>query len=201
MLPEYFAVVGAVIASVGWLYYLYETLKGTSRPNRVTWLFWGILPMITFVAQRVQGVEGVSWATFAAGFVPLLVFAASFYNKAAYWQSGAFDYACTAIVVVGVVLWMVTKEPNTAIACMILADLAAGTPTIIKSAKHPESESARAFGIATFGFGLGVLAIPIWNFQSAAFLVYLLALNGTIALLVSRRTAKSQDASLLADVA
>ncbi|MGB4956878.1 MAG: hypothetical protein WBO49_00330, partial [Candidatus Saccharimonas sp.] len=87
MIPEYFAIIGAVIASLGGLYYLYETIVGKAKPNRVTWLLWGLFPMITFVAQRSQGVEGLSWATFAAGFTPLLVVIASFFNKKAYWKT------------------------------------------------------------------------------------------------------------------
>lgn len=59
MIPGYFAIVGAVIASLGGLYYLYETITGKSKPNRVSWLLWGVMPMIIFVAQRVQGVEGL----------------------------------------------------------------------------------------------------------------------------------------------
>jgi hypothetical protein len=93
MLPEYFAVIGAVIASVGGVYYLHETIKGKTKPNRVTWILWGLFPMIVFIAQRAQGVNGLSWASFVAGFTPFLVFAASFYNKKAYWKTKPIDYA------------------------------------------------------------------------------------------------------------
>lgn len=55
MLPEYFAIIGAIIGSLGGFYYLYETIVGKAQPNRVTWLLWGIFPMVIFVAQRAQG--------------------------------------------------------------------------------------------------------------------------------------------------
>ena len=83
MLPEYFAIIGAVIGSIGGLYYLHETIIGKAKPNRVTWLLWGLFPMIIFAAQRAQGVEGLSWASFAAGFTPILILLASFLNKEA----------------------------------------------------------------------------------------------------------------------
>lgn len=91
MLPEYFVFIGAIIASIGGFYYLYQTILGKTKPNRVTWLLWWILPMVVFIAQRVQGVESVSWATFAAGFTPLLVVIASFFNKNAYWKTERVD--------------------------------------------------------------------------------------------------------------
>ena len=137
MLPEYFAVIGAIIGSIGGFKYLYDTIKGTARPNRVTWLLWGLLPMVIFVAQRTQGVEGVSWVSFAAGLTPLLIFAASFLNKNAYWQTTSLDYLCMAIAFVGIGLWAIAREANTAILFSIIADAAAAVPTVIKAYKYP----------------------------------------------------------------
>lgn len=187
MLPEYFAVIGAVVASLGGLYYLYETVLGKSKPNRVTWLLWGIFPMITFAAQRAQGVEGVSWASFVAGFTPLLVVGASFLNRKAYWRSRPIDYACMAAGLVGITLWAVTNNANLAILFSIAADFAAGIPTFIKSYKHPETESWIAYLISTAGFGLSMLAIPAWTFENYAFLTYLFLANGILALFSSRK--------------
>ena len=187
MIPEYFAIIGAVIASLGGLYYLYETIVGKAKPNRVTWLLWGLFPMITFVAQRSQGVEGLSWATFAAGFTPLLVVIASFFNKKAYWKTKASDYYLMAAAVLGIVLWAVTDNPNLAILFSLVADFLAGLPTLIKSYKHPETESWIAYATSTLGFGIGVMAIHVYTFENYAFLIYLLIMNGLLAAFAARR--------------
>jgi len=105
MLPEYCAVIGAVIGSLGGFYYLFETIVGKARPNRITWLLWGIFPMVIFVAQRAQGVAGISWASFVSGFTPLLIVAASFFNKKAYWKSEPRDYQLMAAAIIGIILW------------------------------------------------------------------------------------------------
>jgi hypothetical protein len=103
MLPEYCAIIGAIIGSLGGFYYLYETIVGRAQPNRITWLLWGIFPMVIFVAQRAQGVEGISWASFVAGFTPLIIVAASFFNKNAYWKSEPRDYYLMAAAIVGII--------------------------------------------------------------------------------------------------
>lgn len=190
MIPEYFAVIGAVIASLGGLYYLYETIRGKSKPNRVTWLLWGVFPMITFVAQRAQGVEGVSWASFVAGFTPFLIVGASFLNRKAYWLSKPVDYICMAVGLAGIGLWAITNNPNLAILFSIAADMSAGIPTVNKSYKHPETESWIAYAISTIGFGIGLLAVPAWTFENYAFLAYLVAMNGVLAMLSSRKRPK-----------
>jgi hypothetical protein len=186
MIPEYFAVIGAVIASLGGFYYLYETLRGTAKPNRITWLLWALFPMIIFVAQRVQGVQGISWASFVAGFVPGLVFIASFLNKKSYWKTERVDYACMAFGFIGIILWALTDSPNLAIVFSIVADFFAGLPTIIKAARHPETESWPAYAISTAGFIVSILAIHQWNFQNYAFVAYLIFANGLLALLAAR---------------
>lgn len=188
MLPEYFAIIGAVIGSIGGFYYLYETIIGRAKPNRVTWLLWGLFPMIIFVAQRAQGVEGLSWASFVAGFTPILILLASFLNKEAYWKTQPSDYYLMAAAVAGIVLWALTDNPILAILFALVADLLAGLPTVIKSYRHPETESWIAYAISTLGFGIGVLAIQTFTFENYAFICYLFLMNGLLALLASRKS-------------
>lgn len=186
MIPGYFAIIGAAVASIGGFYYLYETVTGKAKPNRVTWFLWGLLPMITFIAQRVQGVEGLSWVTFAAGFTPFLILLASFLNKKAYWKTERRDYYIMAAAVLGILLWAVTDKPNVAILFAIVADFLAGLPTLIKAYLHPETESWAAYALCTLGFALGILAIHVFTFENYAFVVYLFAMNGSIAVLSFR---------------
>lgn len=186
MLPEYFAIVGALVASLGGFYYLYETITGKAQPNRITWLLWGIFPMVIFVAQRAEGVEGLSWTSFVAGLTPFLIVTASFFNKKAYWKSEPRDYYLMGAAVVGIILWAVTDNPNLAILFSLLADLLAGIPTLVKSYKHPATESWIAYAISTLGFGISILSIQNFTFADSAFVLYLFTINGAFAVLASR---------------
>lgn len=186
MIPEEFAVIGAVIASLGGLYYLFETIAGTAQPNRVTWLLWGVFPMVIFAAQRVQGVEGLSWTSFVAGLTPLLIVTASVFNKKAYWRTEPRDYYLMVAAILGIILWAITDNPNLAILFALLADVLAGVPTLVKCYQHPESESWIAYAISTFGFGISVLAVQTYDFQNVAFVAYLFLMNGAFAVLASR---------------
>lgn len=186
MLPDSFAIVGAIIGSLGGLYYLYETIVGRAQPNRVTWLLWGLFPLIIFVAQRVQGVEGQSWVSFVSGLNPLLIVAASILNKQAYWKTERRDYVLMAAAIVGIVLWALTDNPNLALLFALLADLLAAVPTLIKAYTHPSSESWLAYAISAVGFGISVLAIHSITFENTAFVVYVFLLNLALAVLAVR---------------
>ncbi len=43
---QYLVLLGAAIQMVGVVSYLKDTLKGVTKPNRVTWLLWSIAPLI-----------------------------------------------------------------------------------------------------------------------------------------------------------
>lgn len=186
MLPEYCAIVGAIIGSLGGLYYLYETVIGKAQPNRISWLLWGIFPMVIFVAQRAKGVEELSWTSFVAGAMPFLVVAASLRNKKAFWKSEPRDYYLMAAAIIGMILWAVTGNPNLGLLFALLADILAGIPTLIKSYSHPHSESWIAYSISTVGFGISLLSVQSYNVETAAFVAYLFLLNGACAVLASR---------------
>src|SRR5258705_13291527 len=122
MINQNWIYVGLAFQSWGGLSYLIDTVKGKVQPNRVTWLLWAIAPLIAFSAMIKQGVGIESLSTFIIGFVPLLIFIASFFNKKAVWHITKFDLICGTLSVLGLVLWLITKVGNVAILFSIIAD-------------------------------------------------------------------------------
>ena len=145
MLNPNFVILGALISFVGGLDYVINTLKGKTKPNRITWLMWTLAPMIAFAAEIQQGVGLRSLMTFMVGFNPLLVLGASFVNTKATWKLTKFDFACGALSLLGLLLWLASGRGNIAILFSIVADGLAALPTIVKSYSHPGSESWLVF--------------------------------------------------------
>jgi len=176
--------VGLAVQTFGGIGYLIETLQGKVKPNKVGWLLWSIAPLIAFFAMIKQGVGAEAWATFIVGFLPILVFAASFVNKKAYWEITKLDYICGSLSILGLILWMITKVGNVAIFFSIVADALASYLTINKSFKEPESESHLVFTLGIINAGIGLLVIKDWNFQNYAFNLYILLDDILIAFLI-----------------
>ncbi len=184
MLDPRFALLGAAINLVGTGMYAIDTLRGTTKPNRVTWVLWSLAPLITFAAEIQQGVTFPAAFTFVAFFGPALVMLASFLNKQSYWRLSRFDIACGAMSVLALILWIITKTGNVAIVFSILADALAATPTVIKAYRHPATESAFAYLSGFFGSILTLLTIDTWNLANVAFPLYAAILCGTIFIFV-----------------
>jgi len=175
---KYLVFVGAIISLVfGVLPYIKDTLRGNTKPNRVTWLIWALAPLIATFAAIADGVGWSVLPVFMAGFGSLLIFVVSFVNKNSYWKLETFDYFCGFCSLLALALWAITKEPVVAIILAIVSDGFAAVPTLIKSWKHPETETLAAYIAPLFGILTGFTAIKTWNFSSLAFPIYLLIIS------------------------
>ncbi len=177
MLDKNFVILGTLIGASGAFAYLRETLRGTVKPNRVSFLLWSIAPIIAFAAQVKQGVGLESLMTLSTGVLPLMTFAASFANKNAEWKITRFDIACGCLSVAGLILWLITKVGNVAIFFSIVADGLAALPTIVKAYNHPETELAWPWLATCVGVLLTLLTLNELTFANSGFIVYIFVVN------------------------
>lgn len=184
MLNENFVILGAVIAAVGGLSYLVDTIYGKVKPNRVTFFLWTLAPFVAFAAEIKQGVGIQSLMTFMVGFTPLLIFLASFVNKKSEWKLGRFDFTCGALSLIGLLLWYLTKVENVAIMSSILADGLAALPTVVKSYYYPKTENGWAYLATAISALLTLLTIKTWNFAHYGFPAFTLIVTLIIFTLV-----------------
>jgi len=183
----HFVFLGAAIAAVGSLAYMRDTLRGTTQPNRVTWLLWAFAPLLASAVEFRSGVGLRTLTTFIVGFMPLLVFVASFHNPAAVWKIRPLDYVCGAMSLAGTAAWLATQNGVVAIVAAMAADFLAGVPTLIKSWTHPESESVSSYVGAVINSGILLLTVVHWTTEVAAFPLFILCVGSVEVLLVGGR--------------
>lgn len=182
----YLVWLGALIQLLGSAAYIRDTLNGKTKPNRVTWFFWSVAPLIGSAAALVDGVGWAVLPVVMVGFIPLLILLASFSNKQSYWRLRKLDYICGAFALLGLILWVITDEPFIAIVFAILTDGIAAVPTLVKSWTNPETETSVEYAATVFASITGLLAVQVWRFTEVAFLVYLIVLNGLVLAIVYR---------------
>lgn len=184
---KYLVFVGAIAQLIGIVSYIKDTIRGNNKPNRVTWLLWSITPLIATFAAISNGVRLSVLPVFMAGFGPLLILIASFVNKKSYWKLKKFDYFCGLFSLLALILWMITKQANIAILFAIIGDGFAATPTLIKSFKYPETETAGPFLGGIISSISGFFAIVVWDFSSLAFPIYLIFINSLLIFSILRK--------------
>ena len=185
MINQNFAIVGSFVAIIGALGYTWDTLKGNTKPNRISWTLWSAPPLIAFFGELSEHSNfKLALLTLALGIGPILVVLASFTDKRAYWKITGFDYFCGSISLLSIILWTITGNGNLAIFFSIIADLFAAIPTIRKAYSHPESESAIAFICGALGAGIALLTVQKWTFANCAFALYFFIGSATISALI-----------------
>ncbi len=187
MLPTYFNIVSAFLNLLAGAFYARDALNGDAKPNRVTWLLWGSIPIIAFAAEREQGIGLVSLMTLTVGLGPLLVFVASYFNRNAYWKISQLDMVCAAISIIAIVIWLSIDAPNLAILLSLVADIFAALPTVIKAYHHPKTESATPYLLFSIGAIVTMLTLTRFDVANAAYPVYILTIYSVLFLLTGFR--------------
>jgi hypothetical protein len=182
-----FVFIGSIFSLTGAAFYIRDTLKGETQPNRVTWLMWSIAPLIATVAALSKGLGWIVLPVFMGGLTSILTFASSFVNPRAYWKLNKNDYLCGLLSLLALVLWAITQEPNVAILFSILSDFAASFPTLSKAWHHPESESGSAYFGGVVNSLSTFTAVKTWDFAEVGFSVYNLGIISSILVLIYRK--------------
>lgn len=162
---------------VGGMSYLKATLSGKAQPNPLSWLLWGITPMIAFAAEIKAGVGLPALVTFALGLSPLLVFVSVMHKNPKLFHLDGLNVICAIVAIAGIVLWRTTANPLTAIVMALLADFVSAMPTIRKTWLKPFSEYRPGYFISACSMIITLLTIKNWTFATYAFPVYILLIN------------------------
>ena len=185
---HFLVLVGIGLSVIANSAYIRDTLKGVTKPNRVTWFMWALAPLVGSIIAFYSGAD--PWVTsrvFIAGALPLLVFLVSFINTQSYWKLTQFDVLCGLLSLLAFFLWLLTRQSGLAIILAITADVFASIPTLIKAWNHPETETGIAYVLYSLSFIIVLPAIPVWNVENAGFQIYLLFINTLLTVFVYRK--------------
>lgn len=185
---HWLVVLSAIISISGSYTYIRDTLTGKTKPNRVSWLMWSLAPFIGVAAAISANAD--YWVTvrvFLSGFLPLLIFLASFLNPKSYWKLTLFDMVCGACSVLALIIWGLIDSPELAILLAAIGDGFAALPTIRKAWKFPETETGITYIAGFVSVILIIPSIPVWDIKNSAFQVYLLIANLILLIVVYRK--------------
>ena len=167
--------------------YVRDTLRGSTRPHRGTWLIWGVLAVVVCLSQYA---DGASWSLIMAGVQAVLttgIFVLSIRRGVG--GVSRVEQLMIAIAGAGVVGWIVADEPLVATACVVAADILGAAMMVPKTYRDPESETLVTFAFASLGGALAAGAVGAIDLSLLLYPVYYCLVNGAIALLIVHRRA------------
>jgi hypothetical protein len=183
-----------LVGVVGTIPYIRDSLRGSTRPHRGTWLIWGVLALVVCVSQRA---DGASWSLLMAG-THVVMNAVVLLIAVRLGRCGmnAADTAQIAVAGVGVAGWLVVGEPVVATACVVAADLIATGMMLPKTWRDPGSETLSTFALASLGGALAAGSVGALEPALLLYPTYYCLANGALALLIrARRAAQAASSS------
>ncbi len=179
-------VAAVVIALVSYVPYIRDILRGNTKPHPVSWFAFALLMAITFGAQVVTGAGPGAWVM---GVSAICIFAIAIF---AIVRGGVevvpFDWACLIAAVFGIVLWLVTNDPLTAVIIVTITDAVAMGPMFRKAYLKPYEETLSLFVLSIAKFVVGFFAFSAFTLTNALFPSVIIGLNvAFVILLIYRR--------------
>jgi hypothetical protein len=184
MLPTEFIIVAILLRLAGGTRYLLATLHGKAQPNIVSWSLWSLTALIAFTSQVSKGVGVEALVTLAVGIGPLAVVMASLLKGRHKIEITRLDLLWLALALLGIFLWIKTSDPLFALLMSIVSDIFSSIPTVVKSFRAPETESASAYSLTILSMTITLLALQRWEVMNWAFPLYILAINLTFVVLI-----------------
>ena len=165
--------------------YVRDTVRGTTRPHRGTWLIWSVLAIVVCLSQRA---DGASWSLIMAAAQAVLT-SAVFLLSIRRGEGGLSpaDVLMIALAGGGVIGWIVADEPVIATACVVAADLIGAAMMVPKTYRDPGSETLATFALASLSGALAAGAVGALTPSLLLYPVYYCLVNGAIAVLIHHR--------------
>jgi hypothetical protein len=170
-----FLILAAIITLASVVPYARDILRGTTRPNIVSWITWTLLTGIATAAEIAAG-EYVA-AIFTGSAVLETATIVFLGLRHGYVKYTRFDVVCQISAVAGIVLWQFFNSPTIGVAASVTIDFIGALPTIKHSWAEPGEETWITYAMASFGGLLAIAALESYNWINMPYAVYIVGVN------------------------
>lgn len=150
--------------------YIIDTLKGKTKPHRVSWAIFLLINLINLVSLMASGATNSLWLVIGFSISQFVIVVLSI--KKGTGGLGRLEVTCMIGAGLGIGLWMYFNNPLVAIICNIIAVSIALVPTIIKAYKEPHTETKSTWLIGALGALLSALSVGGLHVELLLFPIY-----------------------------
>jgi len=172
---KFFGYLSGTLSVVAIIPYIYDILKGNTKPERASWFIWSALGLIAFFSQMEKGATNSLWMVGTSTVAVIVVSLLSL--KLGYGGFSKRDKISLLIAAFGILLWFITKEAAFALFITIFVDSIGSFLTTLKSYEDPESETISTWIIASIAGVFSALSVGEWNFILLVYPLYIFLAN------------------------
>ena len=181
-MKEILAVIAALLAVAGNLPYLWDILKGKVRPHPYTWLVWTIVSCIIFFGQVAKGAGIGALPTAASEIFTLIIFLFSL--KYGFKKITKTDTLFLAAALLGLIPWLLTRDPTVSVVIAVAIDLVAFGPTLRKTWQYPKTETPILYGSNVLRHALALFSLQTYNIATTLHSAAMITTNTAMTLII-----------------
>lgn len=180
------SIIAGAISSIAFVPYILSILRYETKPHLVTWWLW------TFLGATLTASYYSCGAPLHALIVPvvymlgpLIVSLLGF--KYGEYGANAFDLACFAGGICGILLWFLTGNAHLALYLNLFIDFCGAMPTIRKVAVDPRSENLTAWILFLVANVLNLISVPFDSLAIISYPLYMTLVTVIVTALMMKR--------------
>lgn len=182
-MKETFVVIATIMAVLGNIPYLADVIRKKIRPHPYTWAIWSIVSLVTFFGQVVKGAGIGAIPTGASELFTIIIFLYSI--RYGFKDIKKTDNIFLAIALVGLIPWVITKDPTISVITVVSIDLVAFIPTLRKTWKLPKTENPLLYMSNTIRHILILLSLEKYNIATTLHSFAMIITNTTMTLFIT----------------
>jgi len=184
-MKESIAIIASLLAIVGNVPYLRDIIKQKVQPHPYTWFVWSIVSCIIFFGQLAKGAGIGALPTAASEIFTIIIF--FFSIRYGFKNIKLVDTIFLVIALLGIIPWIITKDPTVSVIIAVSIDLIAFIPTLRKTWKHPETETPLLYSMNVFRHILMLFSLKAYNIATTLHSIAMITSNTIMTLFILRR--------------
>jgi hypothetical protein len=172
---EILVVAASLLALVGNIPYLLSVIKGRVKPHPYTWFIWTIVSCVVFFGQIAKGAGLGAIPTAVSEIFTVIIFLLSL--KYGFKNPPKRDKYFLVLALLGLIPWILTKDPTISVIVVVSIDLIAFVPTLYKTYCYPKSEAPTLYATNALRHFLALGALGSYNIATMLHSVVMIVTN------------------------
>jgi len=166
-LKDMFGLLSLILSVVSYVPYARSIFVANTKPHAFTWLVWGAVMAIAFVAQLSDKAGAGGWATgLSAAFCPGIGIVALFRGEKHITRG---DWIAFVVTLLAIPLWVVTSDPLWSVLLVTGIDAVAYYPTFRKSYAKPDEELAFKYVLTVIRYLFSLLTLEHYTVVTSVY--------------------------------
>ena len=189
-MKQVIAYTAVLIAIAGNIPYLRDVITKRIQPHPYTWFVWSIVSCVIFFGQLAKGAGVGALPTGASEIFTIIIFLFSL--RYGFKNIIRRDTYFLIAALLGIIPWVLTKDPTFSVIIVVAIDLIAFVPTLRKTWSYPATETPVLYSMNVFRHILTLFSLQAYNVATVLHSVAMIITNSIMTFLITVHKSKNR---------